>query len=124
MDVMGEHRFGETVSDLEEAFEVLDLAQEREKFALTIQPGRGNLADLVDAICDYVFEISDLTLALEEVPHYATASSMPEGLEVLARMGGEWNANLGLLICDPRSVQVPAGTLPGKASPFQYPRLS
>jgi hypothetical protein len=87
VDVMGEHNFGQRVADLEEALETLDAVQERERFALTLQPGRGDLADVVDQICDYVFGIGNLTLGLEEVPHYATASSMPEGLEALARMG-------------------------------------
>jgi hypothetical protein len=87
VDVMGEHRFGQIVSDLGDAFEILDAVQGRKKFALTIQPERGDLADVVDQVCDYVFEIGDLTLALEEIPHYATASSMPEGLDALARMG-------------------------------------
>jgi hypothetical protein len=94
VDVMGEHGFGEVVSDLEEAFEVLDAVQRRQIFAVTIQPARGDLADVVDQVCDYVFEIGHLTLALEEVPHYATASSMPEGLEVLARMGRHRNVDL------------------------------
>jgi hypothetical protein len=87
VDVMGEHNFGQRVGDLEEALEMLDAVQDRETFALALQPGRGDLAGVVDQICDYVFEIGNLTLALEEVPHYATASSMPEGLEALARMG-------------------------------------
>ena len=94
MDVMGEHRFGEIVSDIEEGFEVLNIVQNRQKFALTIQPERGNLADVVDAICDYAFEIGNLTLALEEVPHYATATAMPDGFEVLARMGRHRHVDL------------------------------
>ena len=87
VDVMGEHHFGEVVSDLEEAFDALDTVEGLENFAVTLQPGRGDLADVVDQVCDYVFEIGDLTLALEEVPHYCTAGSMPEGLDMLARMG-------------------------------------
>ncbi len=87
VDLMGEHRFGQVVSDFGDAFEVLDLVQRRENFAVTIQPGYGDLADVVDEVCDYVFEIGNVTLALEEVPHYCTAGSMPEGLDALARMG-------------------------------------
>jgi hypothetical protein len=87
LDILGEHRFGQVVSDLEEAFEVLDALQGRGNFAVTIQPGRGDLADVVDRLCDYVFEVGRLTLALEEIPAYASASSMPQGLEALARMG-------------------------------------
>jgi hypothetical protein len=87
VDVMGEHNFGQRVADFDEAVEMLDAVQGQQRFALTLQPGRGDLADVVDQVCDYVFGIGNLTLALEEVPHYATASSMPEGLEALARMG-------------------------------------
>jgi hypothetical protein len=94
VDIMGEHDFGERVSDLDEAFEMLDTVQGRERFALTIQPGHGDLADVVDQICDFVFDIGNLTLALEEVPHYATASSMPEGLDALARMGRHRHVDL------------------------------
>lgn len=94
VDLMAEHRFGEVVSELEEAFEVLDAVQGREKFVLTIQPGRGDLADVVDQVCDCVFDIGNLTLALEEIPHYCTAGSMPEGLDVLARMGRHQRVDL------------------------------
>jgi len=87
LDVMGEHRFGQVVSDVEDAFEILDAVQGRKNFAVTIQPARGDLGDVVDQLCDYVFEIGDLALALEEIPHYCTAGSMPEGLDALARMG-------------------------------------
>ena len=87
VDVMGEHRFGEVVSNLEDAFDVLDAVQRRKNFAVTIQPGRGDLSDVVDQLCDYVFEIGNLALALEEIPHYCTAGAMPEGLDALARMG-------------------------------------
>jgi hypothetical protein len=94
VDVMGEHRFGEVVSDLEDAFEVLDAVRGRENFAVTIQPGRGDLAHVVDEVCDYVFEMGHLALALEEVPAYATASSMPQNLEALARMGRHRDVDL------------------------------
>jgi hypothetical protein len=49
--------------------------------------GHAEVADVVDTVCDAVFEIGDLTLALEEIPHYCTAGSVPEALVVLARMG-------------------------------------
>lgn len=94
VDVMGEHRFGQQVSDLDEAFETLNAVQGRENFAVTIQPGRGDLAYVVDQICDYVFDIGNLTLALEEIPHYCTAGSMPDGLDVLARMGRHRHVDL------------------------------
>ena len=84
---MGEHRFGQVVSDLGEAFEVLEVVQSRGKFAVTFQPGYGDLPEVVGHVCEYVFDVRGLMLALEEVPHYCTASSMPDGLEVLARMG-------------------------------------
>ncbi|MGA2072565.1 MAG: hypothetical protein ABSH52_03600 [Terriglobia bacterium] len=87
VDVLGEHNFGQRVSDLDEALEMLDAVQDRECFALTIQPGRGDLASVIDTVCDAVFEVGKLTLALEEIPHYCTAGSIPEGLDVLARMG-------------------------------------
>ncbi len=87
VDIMGEHSFGQRVSDLDEALEMLDAVQSRDAFAITIQPGRGDLAGVVDAVCDAVFEIGNLILALEEIPHYASASAMPEGLDALARMG-------------------------------------
>lgn len=87
VDVLGEHGFGQQVSDLDEALEMLDAVQGREAFAITIQPGRGDLAGVVDAVSDAVFEIGNVALALEEIPHYCTASSMPEGLDALARMG-------------------------------------
>jgi hypothetical protein len=72
---------------LDEALEMLDTVRGRENFALTIQPGRGDLGAVVDTVCDAVFDIGNLSLALEEIPHYCTAGSMPEGLDVLARMG-------------------------------------
>jgi hypothetical protein len=87
VDVMGEHNFGQMVSDVDAALDMLEAVQGRETFALTIQPGRGDLAGVVDAVCDVVFDIGSLALALEEVPHYCTAGSMPEGLDALARMG-------------------------------------
>jgi hypothetical protein len=94
VDVMGEHRFGEVVSDLEDALEILDAVQGRKNFAVTLRPGRGDLASVVDQVCDCVFEIGNLALALEEVPHYCTAGSMPEGLDVLARMGRHRHVDL------------------------------
>ena len=87
VDVMGEHAFGQRVADLEEALEMLDAVQERQNFALTIQPGRGDLADVVDTLCDAVFDIGNLTLACEELPHFCSANFLPEGLDALARMG-------------------------------------
>jgi len=87
VDVLGEHHFGQRVPDLDEALEMLDTVRGRENFALTIQPGRGDLGAVVDTVCDAVFDIGNLSLALEEIPHYCTAGSMPEGLDVLARMG-------------------------------------
>lgn len=89
LDILGEHRFGQRVSGLDEFLEMLELVQEqeRENYALTFQPGRGDLADVVDAVCDAVFDIGNLSLALEEIPQYCTAASMPEGLDALARMG-------------------------------------
>jgi hypothetical protein len=84
---MGEHNFGQRVADLDEALEMLDAVKGWENFALTFQPGRGDLAGAVDTLCDAVFDIGNLTLALEEIPHYCTAGSMPEGLDMLARMG-------------------------------------
>jgi len=94
VDVMGEHRFGEVVSDLEDTFDILDAVQGWRNFAVTIQPGRGDLGGVVDQLCDYVFEIGNLALALEEIPHYCTAGSMPEGLDVLARMGRHRHVDL------------------------------
>lgn len=87
VDAMWEHAFGQCVSDLDDALEMLYAVEGLESFALTIQPGRGDLADVVDAICDAVFEVGGLTLALEEIPHYCTAGAMPDGLDALARMG-------------------------------------
>lgn len=94
VDVLGEHSFGQRVSDLDDALEMLDTVQGRERFALTIQPGRGDLGSVVDAVCDAVFEIGNLALALEEIPHYCTAGSMPEGLDALARMGRHRHVDL------------------------------
>ena len=59
----------------------------RENFALTIQPGRGDLADVVDAVCIAFSSIGNLTLALRKSRTTQRRSSMPEGLDVLARMG-------------------------------------
>lgn len=86
IDPLGEHRFGH-VADLDEGLDVLGLVADRECFAITIQPGRGDLESAVDVIFETCFEIGDLWLAIEEVPHFATASWMPEGLDMLARMG-------------------------------------
>lgn len=94
VDVLGEHGFGQQVSDLDEALDMLDTVQGRENFAITIQPGRGDLVGVVDAVCDAVFEVGSLALSLEEIPHYCTAGSMPEGLSVLARMGRHRHVDL------------------------------
>jgi hypothetical protein len=86
VDLMAEHNFGQR-ADLDEALEVFSTVGGQENFAITIQPGRGGLAGVVDVICDLVFDIGNLTVALEEIPHYCTAGWMPDGLDVLARMG-------------------------------------
>jgi hypothetical protein len=91
---MGEHRFGEVVDDVEELVEVLEAVEGWRQFAITLRPGRGDLASVVDQVCGCVFEMGNLTLALEEVPHYSTAGSMPEGLDVLARMGRHRHVDL------------------------------
>jgi hypothetical protein len=86
VDLMAEHSFGQRV-DVDEAFEILGVVGAQENFAITIQPGRGDLAGVVDGICDLVFDVGNLTVALEEIPHYCTAGWMPDGLDVVARMG-------------------------------------
>jgi len=86
IDPLGEHRFGH-VADFDEGLEALGEVADRKVFAVTIQPGRGDLSDAVDAICEECFEIGNLWLAIEEVPQFCTASWMPEGLDMLARMG-------------------------------------
>jgi hypothetical protein len=83
---MAEHNFGQR-ADVDEALEVFSTVGGQENFAITIQPGRGDLAGVVDVICDLVFDIGNLTVALEEIPHYCTAGWMPDGLDVLSRMG-------------------------------------
>jgi len=86
IDPLGEHRFGH-VADFDDGLEALGEVASRKIFAVTIQPGRGDLADAVDAICEECFQIGSLFLAIEEIPQFCTASWMPDGLDMLARLG-------------------------------------
>jgi hypothetical protein len=104
IDPLGEHSFGH-VADLDEGLDVLGLVAGRECFAVTIQPGRVDLADAVDAICEECFEIGNLWLAVEEVPQFATASWMPEGLDMLARMGR--HRGVSLIYTGQRFAEIP-----------------
>ncbi len=94
IDILGEHNFGQRVSNVDGFLEMLEAVSDRENYALTLQPGRGELAEVIDAVSDAVFDVGQLTLALEEVPHYCSPASMPEGLDVLARMGRHRNVDL------------------------------
>jgi len=84
---MAEHRFGQVVDDADDFIETLGLVERQKCFAITFRPVREDLASVVDQVCECAFQVGHLTLALEEVPHYSTASSMPAGLDLLARMG-------------------------------------
>jgi hypothetical protein len=85
-DAMAEHRSPNVFYDPDDCLDFLERNRKRPLFHCALRP-RADEEDALNGLAEEVFRIGYICFAVEEVPWFSTASSQPEGLDKLARMG-------------------------------------